>query len=363
MQNTPFLLAINNKLFIVLISLLLCACNSKKYLMPTPSLYADNHSAGFEKIPAPLQNNSFNILYVTDRHPFRDELENLNYNFQRSRSLAYGNVTIKTTSEISWTKLVTESQVAERTEEIELSIDLITEQARFPETPYPLIKQSNGDIIEDPATLQEARELNQKFHAELSQRLAIAPRKEVLIYVHGVSNTFADAAYALAELWHFNAREMVPILYTWPAGRGGAAGYAYDRESGEFTIFHLKQFLRSLAAHPGIEKIHILAHSRGTDIISTALRELFLVSIGAGKDPGDVYRIENLILVAPDIDTEVLSQRLIAERIGDDIKQLSVYTSAGDRAIRLSQILFSSVNRLGNLVGRSRYRGEKQRIP
>ena len=51
-------------------------------------------------------------------------------------------------------------------------------------------------------------------------------------------------------------------------------GYNVDRESGEFAVHHLKQAIRLIADTPGVEKLHLLAHSRGTDVLVTALREL-----------------------------------------------------------------------------------------
>jgi esterase/lipase superfamily enzyme len=44
------------------------------------------------------------------------------------------------------------------------------------------------------------------------------PRKEVFIFVHGFHNDFNDAAFVMAELWHFLGRIGVPIVYTWPSG-------------------------------------------------------------------------------------------------------------------------------------------------
>jgi len=349
-NNTPLFFSIKNKLLIVATSILLCACTSEKYLMPSPSLYIGNDSAGFDKVLPALQSSTFDLLYVTDRKPEYDESNNVIYGYQRSLSSAFGSVTIKLNPAMSWDELVAESQKKTRKQEIELNIDKVSELGRFPETPYSLIKDSQGDVIEDPAVLMAAQNINSQFQAELAKRITIAPKKEVFIYIHGVSNTFADAAYTLAELWHFSGRETVPIVYTWPAGYGGASGYAYDRESGEFTIFHLKQLLRSLAANTDIEKIHILAHSRGTDVISTALRELFIETRASGQDPHLVYRIANLILAAPDLDVAVLSQRMIAERIGSKVDAITIYTSSDDKAIKLSKVLFSSVVRLGNLV-------------
>ncbi|MFB3076629.1 MAG: alpha/beta hydrolase, partial [Lysobacterales bacterium] len=43
--------------------------------------------------------------------------------------------------------------------------------------------------------------------------------------------------------------------------RGGASGYIYDRESGEFTVHHLKNLIRSLSGTPEIKRIHMYFHS------------------------------------------------------------------------------------------------------
>ena len=337
-------------LLLVIIVLTITACTKTRHLMPTPNIYAGNNSAGFETLDLPLQTNSINLLYVTDRKPEQGEDDVFGYGFLRSRSMAFGSVEVIPGPDMNWNQLVAESQRATRSREIELRLGNIIELGRYPETPYPLVEGDAGMIIEDPAALVLFDTVNNNFQDELNRRLAIAPKKEVLIYIHGYNNPFAVAAYTLAELWHFSGRETVPLLYTWPAGYGGASGYGYDRESGEFTIFHLKQLLRSLAANPAIEKIHILAHSRGTDVISTALRELFIEAKAAGKDPRSLYRIANFILAAPDVDVEVLSQRMIAERIGFNVARTTIYTSSQDKAIRVSELLFGSISRVGRLV-------------
>ena len=46
----------------------------------------------------------------------------------------------------------------------------------------------------------------------------VAPRKEVVLFVHGFANTFEDAALTTGELCHFLGREFVCVVFTWPAG-------------------------------------------------------------------------------------------------------------------------------------------------
>ena len=127
-------------------------------------------------------------------------------------------------------------------------------------------------------------------------------------------------------------------------------GYAYDRESSEFTVFHLKQLLRWVAEQPEVERIQLIAHSRGTDVASSALRELIIWASGAGVDPREKFKIANFVMAAPDLDMSVVSQRLAAERIGLAIDEVTLYTSPEDRAISIAEWLFSSQRgRLGTL--------------
>ncbi len=178
----------------------------------------------------------------------------------------------------------------------------------------------------------------------------MTPRKDVYIYVHGFHNTFEDAAFALAELWHFFGREGLPIIYTWPAGYPGFFGYTYDRESSEFTVFHLKQVIKWLSEQPEIENIHLIAHSRGTDVAVSAFRELVIWARGAGISARDRLKIANLVIAAPDIDVQVLSQRIGAEHLALEVDQATLYSSPTDEAISIAETLFASPRgRLGTL--------------
>jgi esterase/lipase superfamily enzyme len=79
----------------------------------------------------------------------------------------------------------------------------------------------------------------------------------------------------MAELCHFLGREFICAIFTWPAGgKSPLLGYSVDRESGEFATEDLKKTIRIIAETPGVERLHVLAHSRGTDLAATALADL-----------------------------------------------------------------------------------------
>src|SRR6185436_14226823 len=119
-------------------------------------------------------------------------------------------------------------------------------------------------------------EARQALRREIERRLDEVERKEVVLYVHGYHNTLEDAALTMGELCHFLGREFVCGIFTWPAGgkRGILFGCNVDRESAEFAVEDLVKALRIIAGTPALRRIHLIAHSRGTDVLATALAEL-----------------------------------------------------------------------------------------
>lgn len=313
-------------------------CASGHRLMPTPNLYA--HPGGYPEssVPPGAKTSRVEVLYVTDRAPEVREGAELHYGRNRSASVAFGSALVEIGDSATWDQLVLASEGERRDRGFELRVRSKTELGRFPPTPHPFTVV-DGKPVEDPEVASEHARIAAALHHELRRRLAETEPKDVLLYVHGFNNSLDFAARTEAEVWHFLGRRGVPILYSWPAAHGGPFGYFADRESGEFTIYHLKEFLRLLVSFPEIERIHILAHSRGTDVTTTALRELIIESRAAGKDPRDHLRIANLVLAAPDLDLDVVRQRLMAEKFGPAIGQITIYTTQADKALGVSQTL------------------------
>jgi esterase/lipase superfamily enzyme len=318
-------------------------------LMPTPNIYA---SGEYELYPADLdpslQSSEVNLLYFTDRTPETAKDGSLSYGWGRSRSGAFGSFVVEIGRDVDWATLMANSTSSKRSPKLPLTVKSITELGRFPDTPGPLIID-NGRLAEDPAYTARRLEAAEVARQEIRRRLDATPVKRVFLYVHGFNNTFDYTASVLAEFYHFGGRIGVPILYTWPAASPGLQGYTHDRESGEFTIYHLKQFLLALGAMPEIEGVDIIAHSRGTDVLASALRELVIELRAAGVDPQATLKIGNVVLASPDLDFDVVTQRLAAERIFMLFDHLTIYVSSKDRALGLADWLFGSRVRLGRI--------------
>ncbi len=323
----------------MLLVALMTGCSTPRALMPMPTLYATGKAELFESLPPELAGNRVNLLYVTDRTACRDKQGRLMYSAGRSRSLAFGSALFT----IGMPDQKPEARPVVR-------LESLSEHARFPPTPYPLTYNDGRYEVDSKITAQENR-VDRALTHEINRRLAIGPRKEIFLFIHGVDNSLEFALETWAGMWHFLGREGVPVVYSWPSGVGSVpiTAYNYDRESGEFTIYHLKQFLKIIAANDQVERIHIVAHSRGTDVITSAIRELFIAARAAGQDMRQEYKIADLVLIAPDLDMDVVGQRLAAEKLAEGIGRITIYVSPEDKALGLASVLFSSVLRFGQI--------------
>lgn len=336
------------EVFLLLTLLVLSACSTTHPLVDTPNLY--RYSIGYpeENILPDLKTTTADIFFITDRQQEALPDGILFYGTERSASMAFGTAKIEFGPDLTWEELANASNAAPREQDILLELIDAEEIVRFPETPLPFSIQ-NGVIIPLPEVQKEYKNAILKVQNNIQKHLDKTQDKDVILFIHGFNNDFSAAALSIADIWHFTGRMGVPVFYTWPAATGGMFGYFKDREAGEFTIFHLKETLRILAGVPEVERIHIIAHSRGADIATTALRELVIEARAARKNPRQSLKIENLILAAPDLDFGIVTQRLIAEKFGPAIGQITVYMNQDDGALGLSQYLMSGL-RFGKLA-------------
>ncbi|MEP5632061.1 MAG: alpha/beta hydrolase [Tateyamaria sp.] len=333
--------------FFLLVALLgLAACSPARVLAPTPNIFA-NDGYPLSEIPAVYQTAQPKIFYITDRGKTNED-GFLSYGSERSSSMAFGASTVAFGEDQNWQSLGTASGMLDRSEKIKLNLVKNEEILRFDKTPTPF-KIVNGKPVLVPEAVKSYNRKRAEFQGQIREQMRLSGKNEVVVFVPGFNNSFEDGLYALADIWHFSGRHGVPILYSWPAGAGGLFGYLRDRESGEFTVFHLKEFLSQLSQIPELRKIHIVAHSRGTDVTTTALREMIIAERSQGKNPNEVLKIANLILAAPDLDFSIVRQRLIAEGFGASIGKITVYINRGDSALGVSQRLATG-RRLGTLT-------------
>src|SRR5215208_2877304 len=110
-------------------------------LMSTPNIYATGERDPFPDVPASLQNNHAEVLYVTDRAYDTDSKPGApKYGHKRSRSVVFGVADVQFGKDVSWEQLVKASTSAKREVKLEVTVDKVTELFRFPATPRTLVE-------------------------------------------------------------------------------------------------------------------------------------------------------------------------------------------------------------------------------
>ena len=353
--------------FIACLALALTGCASNLLLMPTPALYAGAHAKPlFDEMATDSRDPSLDLLFVTDRAPI-EQTGGLAYTATRSRSMAFGSATIEFGEDLTWQKLARESTATHRDRPVQLRLGSTTELGRFPATPFEVTVAPEG--IERVTAVVDAYEsAKHQLQSDISRRLANARRKEVVLFVHGYDTSFEQAALTMGELCHFLGRDFVCAIFTWPAGarRVGIFGYATDRESSEYAVEDLLKTIRIVASTPGVERIHLIAHSRGADTLTSALSGLSVEAYSLQSSPDREYRIANVVLVAPDLDGDVALNKIFKVFSDPDLPfgrqadpravippardlKLTLYVSPDDKALATAGWLMGSIARLGRV--------------
>ena len=189
-----------------------------------------------------------------------------------------------------------------------------------------------------------------------------------MLFVHGYHSSFETAALTMGELCHFLGRDFVCGIFTWPAGgqRGILFGYVVDRESAEYAVEDLLKAIRIVGRTPGVERIHLIAHSRGTDTLASAMASLSAEAYALQSSPDREFRIGNVVLVAPDLDGDVALTKIFKVFSDPDLPfggkpdpgavippspglRVTLYVSPDDTALATASWLSGSIARLGRV--------------
>ena len=368
-----------------LILVIVAGCHHDTVLVDTPhAMLGDRGRLVYEALPDKLKITDLPVVYFTDRADTAldavDPRAAPEYGSDRSQDISFGVARVKLTPEPSWKDLVEASTSEDRALNYRLEVGDVTRTGTIPSLEGRL-RVEDGEVVYPPEASIAFESDLADFAATLEPFLTDDPNgNAALVFVHGFNNTFDDAVLRLAQTWHAAGRHGVPIVFTWPAGFDAVlapVAYNRDRESGEFSVLQLKTLLMALAANDDIDRIHLVAHSRGTDVTTTALREIAAEieaaqgrtffsqrtreakgrsvdyvepDIDQGMRPSDVLKLETLVLVAPDLDVDIFIQRFISERVMRIAGRTVVYSSKKDEALGLARLFFASRDRLGDIT-------------
>lgn len=158
-------------------------------------------------------------------------------------------------------------------------------------------------------------------------------KSDVLVFVHGYRVAFEEALIRAAKLVGGYQFQGTVVAYSWPSA-GNLGDYAADNQSVLASEPHFLQFLTELgAALPVDAQVHIVAHSMGNQLVTTALRGNLPINLG------------HLIFAAPDVDSDIFAHS--AYGFPKEAERYTLYASSNDRALKVSNRAWSAP-RAGN---------------
>jgi lanthanide-dependent methanol dehydrogenase len=147
----------------------------------------------------------------------------------------------------------------------------------------------------------------------------------VLLFVHGYDMPFEDSIFKAAQIAYDAGFGGSVLVFAWPSA-GALYKYDYDRESAHFSVGDLLIILRILTEEIGDERIYVVAHSLGNQVLVDALQQ---AALSRAK-----LHITELVMAAPDVDKDVFLKK--AEQIRSVAKNMTIYASSADKALLAS---------------------------
>jgi len=181
-----------------------------------------------------------------------------------------------------------------------------------------------------------------EFMENIGKLSSVDPERSALVYIHGFNVTFEDAAFTTAQFAFDLSFSGVPIFFSWPS-KGEMFPWAYtaDQDSARAAGPVAREVIEKILSKPELEKVFFFAHSMGTDILTTAIKELVV------ERPELKQKIRLLVLAAADIDADVFNTQ-----IGPSLVKLglptTMYASSNDKAMLASEAI-AAFGRVGDI--------------
>lgn len=149
----------------------------------------------------------------------------------------------------------------------------------------------------------------------------------IILYIHGYNIDFEKGCRHSAVLQRSLGIHDRLLFFSWPAD-GNVLKYTWDEADLVWSAPHMADFLQQMVNRTGHGKIDIVAHSLGARGVVQALTRL-----SYKEQPGVL--LDNLVLIAPDIDTDIFRHDLpLLKRV---INRITIYVSENDKALKLSR--------------------------
>ncbi len=186
---------------------------------------------------------------------------------------------------------------------------------------------------------------SEDFFADLGARMkkreelfeGVPQSKDLFVYIHGFNVDFSYAMRKTAQIMYDMDYPGLSIAFSWPARAVSIpipADFKEDVQRAEDSVVVLESFMRELLAKYPNRKIHIIAHSLGTRVLSKVMVNLARTMNVDGLVGGAKKLFGEVILAAPAIDADVFVNNWAAQ-ITPLCDRMSIFASDDDFALKV----------------------------
>jgi len=184
----------------------------------------------------------------------------------------------------------------------------------------------------------------------LMKQLKISKAKNIIFYIHGFSNLPEDDIFPRVKVLQklFDNKEknfalVIPIIWPCDNDKGIVKDYWDDQKSADFSAFSFARVLQKFMKWRDdftsddslcLKRISILSHSMGNRVFRETLHQWNRYDLANGVP----LLFRHSFLVAADIVNEALEEGKKGRLISQSSRNVSVYYSSGDLALRSSKI-------------------------
>lgn len=199
------------------------------------------------------------------------------------------------------------------------------------------------EFTQDPAkhvVLMQIECVNEvQFWSSLSTSVSSADDRQLLVYVHGFSASFRDAARRTAQMAYDMNYPGPAMFFSWPAGSSEEGlnrwNYTNDLRRADESRDAMVEILTQLAQRTGARRIHLVAHSMGNHLLTESLR-IMCDQAGGPKKVQPMF--DAIAMAAPDVNAQHFSKSTV-NRIQGFSRQFTIYASRYDKALKFSEQL------------------------
>ncbi len=313
-----------------------CSAPKPATLMSTPVIYTNAEVDPFAHLTGVDKSTSTSIFYATNRIPLNDDDGRQAYGNQMSEYLHMGKVTVRMGAEsTTWEDLYRASTQPERPQPVPLFVDAVQEKS----TLNP--RNAESPLLALPSSLQN-------FVDEINGELARARDKEIILYVHGTKNSFADAVILTAELDYFAGRDFVSFSFAWPSHQNILTYlFGIDVKRALDSTLSLHTVLDFLARYTEAERINVICYSAGGRVTSEALMEMYKAhSDLTEKQMRKTFRLGTVVFAAADVPLDLFLERLPS--IAAMAENVVVTVSDDDNVLRAASKFMGGAERIGS---------------